>query len=138
MATQRKTSTTSKTKDAAPSKFEQFRDRAMSVGVTVQDMVTNDPYVLGEEEGFDPPIELPRPALRARMIAEDALRKGDALTVSQIVFGPHADRILARLEQYERETGDNANAVLMGLFYDYFSHFYGEGAASESFPNVSN
>lgn len=138
MATQRKTTSKAAAKPVTPTKFEQFRDRAMTVGVPAQKMVTDEPYVLGEDEGFNPPIELPRPALRARMISEDALRKGDTLTVSQIVFGPYADRILSRLEDYESETGESASIVLVGLFYDYFEHFYGEGAASESFPNVSN
>lgn len=134
MATARKTTT----KKNGPSRFEQFRNRALTLGVDNAETVSDKPYVLGADEGFDPEIELPKPELRARMIAEDAIRRNDSLTVSKIIFGPYVDRILGRLEEYERETGESADVVLIGLIYDYFEHFYGKGAADSVFPNASN
>ena len=134
MATARKTAT----KKNDPSRFEQFRNRALTLGLDNAETVSDKPYVLGADEGFDPEIELPKPELRARMIAEDAIRRNDSLTVSKIIFGPYVDRILGRLEEYERETGESADIVLIGLIYDYFEHFYGKGAADSVFPNASN
>lgn len=134
MATARKTTA----KKNGPSRFEQFRNRALTLGVDNAETVSDKPYVLGADEGFDPEIELPKPELRARMIAEDAIRRNDSLTVSKIIFGPYVDRILGRLEEYERETGESADIVLIGLIYDYFEHFYGKGAADSVFPNASN
>lgn len=134
MATARKTAN----KKTENSRFEQFRDRALAIGVDNAETVSDDPYILGADEGFEPEIKLPKPALRARMIAEDAIRRNDSLTVSKIIFGPYVDRILGRLEEYERETGENADVILVGLIYDYFEHFYGKGAADSVFPNASN
>ena len=131
MATARKTANKA-------DRFEQFRDRALAIGVNDNPTVSDTPYKLGKNEGFDPEIELPKPALRARMLAEDAIRRGDTLTVSKIIFGPYVDRILGRLEDYETETGQSADVVLLGLIYDYFEHFYGKGAADSVFPNASN
>mgnify|MGYP006887428393 CR=1 FL=1 len=134
MATARKT----ENKKSTNERFEKFRDRALAIGAQGVGTVSNDAYVLGEDEGFSPAIELPKPALRARMLAEDAIQRGDSLTVSKIIFGPYVDRVLGRLEEYERETGENADTVLFGLIYDYFEHFYGKGAADNVFPNASN
>lgn len=131
---------TKSTKKTENNRFEQFRTRALTVGVgeLATRTVSTQPFTLGNDEGFDPAIELPKPALRARLIAEDSLRSGDVLTVSKIIFGPYVDRIMEQLEYYERETGESAEIVLVGIIHAYFTHFYGEGAADAVFPSVSN
>lgn len=124
--------------DTAPAtvvQFEKFRARALKVSGTGErnKIVTNDPFVLTEEQGFDPPLKLEKPSFAVRMGLQDALGKNDYMRALQLMFGGQINRVLLVLDRYERHTGNDSDNVLVGMLMEYMEHFYGEGAMDESF-----
>lgn len=131
-----KKTTTAKKTDNIFNAFNDYRDRALSLGVVEDTKVTDKPFILTKEQGFKADIELPRPELRTRMVIEDAMQRRDTITFTRLVFGRHADTVLERLEEYEAETGQTAEPVLLGIVVAFLEHFYGNGAGSPAFPKA--
>lgn len=137
------TSTTAKktTKKAAPkaefgARFEDFRDRAKSLSVN-ETAISDEPFILGKEDGFSAEYELPKPSFKARLILDDAMEKGDTIRVLRVVFGRHADAVLDDLDTYEEETGEDSLFILLGIVMAYIEHFYGAGSSDKVFTKLS-
>lgn len=133
------TTTTRKTsarKSAGSGRFEKFRQRAIDAGLGVEAVVTNDPFVLDEADGFTPPIELERPSFSTRVAVQDALSKNDIVRAMVLIFGNDVNRVIEVLDAYERETGESSAAVFNGIVIAYTVHFFGEGSQSAGFPGA--
>lgn len=119
-------------------RFNAFRDRAIAVrGKSTELNVSNEPFILGEAEGFDRVISIPKPSFKTRVVLEVALAENDILRILKIMFGIDVDYILNTLDAYEEETGEAAADVLFGILYAYFEHFWGPGATKQAFTNLS-
>lgn len=123
--------TTAKKNSAATkaAKFAQLRQRAIDAGINNSPRVkfTKEPYVLGEEYGFDPEITVPAPKLEDIMLIERAMQQGDLWNVASAVLGEmNAVRILRTIDK-EFDPAE-ASQVLSGLLIDAVEHFYGPGA----------
>lgn len=120
-------------------KFEQFRERALATpgmaGVT-NPVITREPFVLGEEQGFNPPIELEAPTFADRLVFTDATDRGDTMAVLRVVFKQNLGRVIDAITRWETETGETGELVLMGIAVSYIEHFYGKGAADTNFTSV--
>lgn len=135
--------TTPKKKKTAPAKkpgdkFEKFRTRALeTTGLGAkQSLVTRDPYVLGDEYGFTPALELAPPTFADRLVLADASEKGDFMDVLRVVFKQSLGRVITAIDKWERETGQAGELILTGIAVDYIEHFYGKGAFDGNFPSV--
>lgn len=113
------------------SKFETARARALKVGSKVggYSTITDEPFVLGADEGFDPPIEVEkftfsrRTALARAMQRAEQENSADAMVESlQILFGRDVVRVFAALDK----EGDDAELIAGGLVISVLEHFYGE------------
>ncbi|WP_426727087.1 hypothetical protein ACEN2A_08415 [Corynebacterium auriscanis] len=113
------------------SKFESARARALKVGSKVggHSTITDEPFVLGADEGFDPPIEVEkftfsrRTALARAMQRAEQENSADAMVESlQILFGRDVVRVFAALDK----EGDDAELIAGGLVISVLEHFYGE------------
>lgn len=117
-------------------RFEQFRSRGVEVskrsGRKRRKFVTDDPFVLGEEHGFNPPIEVEKPVYTDRLAIEEMSRNGDAVGILRLLFKSDFRRFLVALN----EQGDDAEEIAIGVFLEIMSHFYGDGIADEmgTFP----
>lgn len=122
--------------DLAGDRFEKFRARGMAMqnraGHRRRTFVTDDPFVLGEEYGFTPPIEIQKPVYTDRLAIEEMSRAGNATGVLRLLFKDDYRRFLAALNS----VGDDAEEVAIGVFIDIQAHFYGEGIVDElvTFP----
>lgn len=127
--------------DPAPdtSRYAEFRERALSVtkSGSRRSVVSNEPFVLGEEYGFDPAITLPKPSLKVRMLIQDAMTEGRLLDVLRYVFGSDVNRFLDTIDEYEVETGEDAELVMSGVVFAYIEHFFGKGSLTKAFTNLS-
>lgn len=117
-------------------RFEQFRARGVALakrsGTNRRAFVTDDPFELGEEYGFTPPIVVEKPVYSDRLAIEDMSRKGDAVGILRLLFKNEFRRLLVALNG----VGDDAEEVSLGIFIAVMSHFYGEGIVDEigTFP----
>lgn len=131
-----KTAKTTETPEA--STFDKFRDRAIALrGEASEVRVTNEPFILGKDDGFDVEIVLDKPKFTTRVAIEAALKDHDEVRIIQIMFGKYIDHVLRALEKYEEETGNAAIDVLAGLMAAYFEHFYGPNGVPEAFTAAS-
>lgn len=140
MATAKKTTkpaeTVNETVEEPQELFEEFRDRAIALGGSGV-KVTNTPFVLGEEHGFDPSVELPKPGYKARTLIVDALQRRDILSALRIVLGREVDRVLDAVDAHEEKTGTSGDLIVTGILIAYMEHFYGKGVISQAFRNLS-
>lgn len=135
--TTKKTATTTRKapakKAATNTRFDKFRQRAIDAGMGADPIVTNDPFVLGEDEGFNPPIELQRPNFSTRVAIQDALSKQDFVRAMVLLFGNDVNRVIDVLDTYEQETGESSMVVFTGIVIAYTVHFFGEGSQNATF-----
>ena len=104
--------------------FDNFRDRAMRLGVDVKKNVTNEPFILDESNGFSKTIKLNRPKFVQRQNILIMMRDENIPGIIQHVFGVYANYILTEIDNYE---------ALTGVPEAYMTHFYGDGAGSADF-----
>lgn len=120
------------------SKFDKFRERAISSPKGKQGgLVTNEPFILGPEDGFDRTIEIERPNFTERLNIGIYVQEGDIVGMLQSVFGENTNYILYQLNRYEAATGELADDIFMGIVMAYLEHFYGMDAASQVFKKLS-
>lgn len=134
--TTKKTATTTRkapVKKATATRFDKFRQRAIEAGMGADSIVTNDPFVLGEAEGFNPPIELQRPSFSTRVAIQDALGKQDFVRAMVLIFGNDVNRVIEVLDDYEKETGESSTVIFTGIVIAYTVHFFGEGSQNATF-----
>lgn len=133
MATKKTTKT-----DDSTDLFERFRARAnekvskSSGGKLVA--VTDDPYILGEEEGFDPEISIPKPDFTTRIALTDASRNNDMIRILRLLFGNDVNRLIGTINEIAPDDGEE---ILGGILTDILTHFYGPGAMTAGFTGLS-
>jgi len=106
-------------------KFSEFRARA--AGVNIPDAFTAEipPYVLGPDQGFDPPVSLEFPDRFEQQVQfEMALRAQDYFAALQVLAGRDFGRIIHAFGQVE-----DSYRLLAGLTLKIVDHFTGRGAA---------
>ncbi|BAH52293.1 hypothetical protein [Rhodococcus opacus] len=102
--------------------FDELYDRAKGKGEK-----RRADFILGEAEGFDPPIVITSPDLFKRRLISVAQQKNDGFGVLEAAVGDPLSfgRILERLNEY----GDDAPAMLGALGIKVIDHFFGRGAS---------
>lgn len=105
--------------------FEDFRSRASKLGVKKKQDANIDPYVLGEDRGFDPPIEITFPKdLPSQIAFDQAARADDVFGMLGILAGKrNLMRIATAFDQF-----DDGMALMAGLVYAVLDKFRGPGA----------
>lgn len=119
--------------------FEKYRERAIKTGGdTAPKIVTDAPFRLDSEQGFNPPLEVSKPSFAVRMSLNDAIQKGDQARAVSLIFGQQTTRVLLTIDTYERKTGEYGigDKILSGMLMDYLEHFYGKGAFDQAFLNA--
>lgn len=113
--------------------FDNFRDRAMRLGIDVKKNVTNEPFILDESNGFSKTIKLNRPKFVQRQNILIMMRDENIPGIIQHVFGVYANYILTEIDNYEALTGVPGEVIVLGIAEAYMTHFYGDGAGSADF-----
>lgn len=113
---------------AKAAKFENLRRKAIESGLATESKVNDDPYILGEDFGFDPEIKIDAPSLESMLVLQKAITAGDVLDQATTLFGAVATtRIVRRLDQdFDAPT---ASQILTGIILDVTEHFWGRDAA---------
>lgn len=121
-------------------RFEKYRARAVKVtGNDKSGLVTDEPFVLGEADGFNPPISVSKPSFVIRLAIADAMKNRDVVQALRLMFGNVTNRVLLTIDKYEDQFPDiNGEDIMLGMVIDYLEHFYGKGAADESFIAALN
>ncbi len=114
-----------KTVEARVFQFEEFRDRASTVPrATRKPAAEIKPYVLGRDQGFDPPITVQFPKdLTGRVRVDQLSRQNDIFGLLQVLMGGQFMRVVQTFDQF-----DDGEELLIGLAYRILDHFYGQGA----------
>lgn len=113
--------------------FDNFRDRAIRLGIDVKKNVTNEPFILDESNGFSKTIKLNRPKFVQRQNILIMMRDENIPGIIQHVFGVYANYILTEIDKYEALTGVPGEVIVLGIAEAYMTHFYGDGAGSADF-----
>lgn len=121
-------------------RFEKYRARAAKItGNDKSGLVTDEPFILGEADGFTPPISVSKPSFVIRLAIADSMKKQDVVGALRYMFGNVTNRVLLTIDQYEEQFPDiNGEDIMLGMVVDYLEHFYGKGAADESFIAALN
>lgn len=129
MSTPRKTTPRKTAAAAVPAeetqfeKFGRFRARASNLTVAASPVDEIEPFVLGEDDGFDPPIAVQFPKdLEHQYLLDRALRAQDHFGVLEILMGGELRRVLRVFSAHE----DGAQ-LLVGLVYTIMDHYLGRG-----------
>ncbi|NEW33844.1 hypothetical protein GV791_14900 [Nocardia cyriacigeorgica] len=121
-ATTKRAAAKDKDRAEAIERFDDFRRRAASVGVTKK---SGGELVLGAEHGFEPPITARWPeSLAARTKLDIATEYGDIGTTLRILIGPA--QLLRVAEMFDPLP--DADALLTGLTMYIIEKFLGPGA----------
>lgn len=119
-------------------RFEEFRERALRAtkATNAPSIVTDEPFILGADEGFDPPVEIEKPSFTLRFNLNEAMNNGDVSKVLRLVFLDDINRVFRVIDAHERETGESGDEIITGILVAYFEHFYGVDAADQSFRTL--
>lgn len=99
-------------------RFDEYRSRSTAGRKKRGD------FILGTEEGFDPPVVVKTPDLRGRRALFYAQRNNDPFAMVEAAFGvAQYNRIINALNE-----DDDADELLAELGKDVIKHFFGEGA----------
>ncbi|MFE2998664.1 hypothetical protein ACFXG4_27135 [Nocardia sp. NPDC059246] len=105
--------------------FEDLRERARASNLYLKSAADSEPFVLGPERGFDPPIEVNWPSsLLAREDFDIASRRTDIFGMLRILLGSDFRRVL---EAFDRLS--DSEELLVGLTMRIVDHFNGVGAS---------
>lgn len=110
-------------------KYATLRQKAIDRGATngKPTVVTNEPYVLGAEYGFEPEISIPVPNLETLIVFQNAAEGNNVWEITRSIMGPsNAVRIIRALD--ENFEVDEAEQVMSGILLDMLDHFFGPGA----------
>jgi hypothetical protein len=125
------TKKTSKPEDARQQQiqaFEHLRQRASKSPFSASKVMAGqaEPYVLGPDKGFDPPISVSQPTgLRNLEALDNAWRARDMFGILRVMMGSiQYERVVAQFDQYP-----DAWDLLVGLVMDITDHFQGAGAS---------
>lgn len=125
----KKTAPKPKTREEANvAKFFEFKDRAADLDV--EDQKKLEPYVLGKDKGFDPPIYVNFPDSLSGMIALDkAQREDDMFALLRILMGEvNFNRVIYAFDSATSSQKEGVRLII-GLAYTLMDHFYGQGAS---------
>lgn len=106
--------------------FEQLLERGRGFG-----WQGVEPYVLGPEQGFDPPIRATYPrSLQALDEIDRASRRGDTIAILRILFSEDDYfLVISRFDAYAAEHDLDSVQLLYGLGVAMIEHFMGGGAS---------
>jgi hypothetical protein len=105
--------------------FEEFRRRAQRSPLSTARLREVEPYVLGPDKGFDPPIAIAMPTGLVELSAFDqAWRASDPFSMLRILLGSEYLRVLRAFD-----TQPDAMDLLSGLAMAVTDHFLGQGAS---------
>lgn len=107
--------------------FEEYRRRAHAANMSLKlDGNDAEPYLLGPEQGFDPPIALvPPKGLVESEQFDRAMRSNDVFGALRQLLGSEYMRVLQAFD-----TQDDAPDLLIGLLLAATDHFKGQGATA--------
>lgn len=109
------------------SNFEKYRATALKLagksGQNTKTVVTDEPWVLGEELGFNPPVVVEKPSFLDRVQFQRVFSSQDVVEILRFIFKEDTARVLVALDG----EGDDAELIALGLVADFFEHFYGVG-----------
>lgn len=105
--------------------YDEFRQRAKNLRITRGTDRKIEPYVLGPEKGFDPPIHITFPTSLPDQIAFDqCARADDVFGMLGVLAGKrNLMRIAREFDQF-----DDGLVLMGGLVYKMLDHFQGAGA----------
>lgn len=104
--------------------FEEYRRRAHAANMSLKLDNDAEPYLLGPEQGFDPPIAMvPPKGLVASEQFDRAMRANDVFGALRQLLGSEYMRVLEAFD-----TQDDAPDLLLGLLLAATDHFKGQGA----------
>ncbi|MBF6328731.1 hypothetical protein [Nocardia transvalensis] len=105
--------------------FDALRDRARGSTLQVLTPASDDPFRLGPEDGFDPPLVVEWPQdLPTKIGLEATARVGNIVPFLQLLLG---DRDLMRVVAAFSRFADGER-LLVGLYLRIMEHFFGPGA----------
>lgn len=108
--------------------FEHLRQRASKSPFSASKVMAGkpEPYVLGPDKGFDPPITVTQPTgLRNLEALDNAWRARDMFGILRVMMGSaQYERVVAMFDQYP-----DAWDLMVGLVMDITDHFQGAGAS---------
>lgn len=121
---------TTENKNAAATKlakFNQLRQKAIDAGVAIESNVAQEPFTLGEDYGFENPIEAKVPSLETTLILQRAISAGDVVDQAVALFGNvGADRLVKALDkEFDAAAGSQ---ILAGIILSAYEHFWGRDA----------
>ncbi len=105
--------------------FEYLRARGRRSSLSPKAAEDIEPYLLGSDKGFDPPIAVGLPeGLVALAALDQAWRSGDAFGILKLLLGSEYHRVLKAFD-----TQPDSMILLVGLAADITTRFMGKGAA---------
>lgn len=114
----------------AAKNFAHLRSRALQVtgpGSVVQlKQLNQNEYVLDADQGFDPPIRVPRPSLATIDIIDEATQNGDVFGALRALMGKDQWRYFLTAISPQ----PNPEELVLGLSVDIIEHFFGRDAIS--------
>ncbi|MGY1945340.1 hypothetical protein [Nocardia asiatica] len=109
-----------------PEKIAAFDELRAIAGDAKLSVAVSEPYELGEEWGFDPPVIARFPVdLEGKIVLDMASRRDDSIGILSVLLG---DRQLLRVVQAFK-TQPDGDRLLIGLEMMLSNHFLGRGAA---------
>lgn len=105
--------------------FSAFRARAAKLNIAAAGAVEIEPFVLGPDQGFDPPISVGFPkTLEKQYVLERCLRAQDHFGALEVLTGDQMLRIVRTFSAQE-----DGHLLLVGLVYMVMDHFLGRGGS---------
>ncbi|WP_072814276.1 hypothetical protein [Rhodococcus zopfii] len=128
MATPRKSTARKAAPRAKESSFEtfsRFRARAANLSFTFDNSEVIEPFVLGPDDGFAPPVVVQFPDdLENQYVLDRCLRNNDFFGALEVLMRGDLRRVLQAFSAAE-----DGHRLLAGLVYSIMDHFLGRGGA---------
>lgn len=114
---------------AAAKKFDALRKKAVERGIAASKptIVTDEPYVLGADYGFETELRVEKPSLESLIVFQEAVNSGNALRISQTLLGVENTTLAVRTLDSKFETND-AEEIFVAIILDVIEHFFGADA----------
>ncbi|WP_418345273.1 hypothetical protein [Rhodococcus pyridinivorans] len=122
-STTRKTQTEPAEQATSFDQFSRFRARAQKLTFAFDGAETIEPFVMGEDDGFDPPVVVKFPEdLEKQYLLERCLRGNDHFGALEILMGGDLLRVIRAFSKQE-----DGHRLLVGLVYTIMDHYLGRG-----------
>lgn len=111
-------------------KYAKLRQKAIDKGAVngTPTVITDKPYILGEEYGFTPELHIPVPNLESLIVFQTAAADGmNVWEITRALLGPNNAVRLIRVIDENFDVAA-AEATLSGVLLDVMEHFFGPGA----------